>query len=98
MSGFLIAMTYLLVWWLVLFPLLSVGQQLEEVPDTGHASGAPRRTHLGKKMLMATVLAVFITWGIVAFVNMQLAKRLQQVEALEMQEAEPKAPKPQNQR
>lgn len=59
-------MTYLIVWWLVLFTLLPIGvrSQAEEgevVP--GSEPGAPQQHFLIRKALWATVISFFI-WAL----------------------------------
>jgi predicted secreted protein len=59
-------MTYLIVWWLVLFCLLPIGvrSQLEEGDVApGTEPGAPIQTGLLRKALWATGISV-IVWGI----------------------------------
>lgn len=63
-------MTYLIVWWLVLFCLLPIGvrSQLEEGDVApGTEPGAPIQTDLWRKALWATGISVFV-WGIMFLV------------------------------
>ena len=52
-----------MVWWVVLFAVLPWGVQRQENPEPGHAPGAPRVTHLKKKLLITTAIT-FVIWGI----------------------------------
>ncbi|WP_339778956.1 DUF1467 family protein [uncultured Thalassospira sp.] len=63
-SGFV---TYLIIWWLVLFTVLPVGVRQQEVVEKGHDSGAPQKAHMWKKVL-ATSLISAILWGVAYFV------------------------------
>ena len=62
------ALVYLVIWWLIFFMLLPVGVHAqgedggEVVPGTPES--APRKPHIGKKMLAAT-LAAGAVWGLV---------------------------------
>lgn len=58
-------MTYVIVWWLVLFCLLPIGvrSQLEDGDIApGTEPGAPVQTGLMRKAMWATVIA-FVVWG-----------------------------------
>ncbi|MEQ5774022.1 MULTISPECIES: DUF1467 family protein [unclassified Thalassospira] len=59
--------TYLIIWWLVLFTVLPVGVRRQEVVEKGHDSGAPQNPHMWKKIL-ATSLISAILWGVAYFV------------------------------
>lgn len=61
-NWFTIMMTYFVVWWMVMFMALPFGSSPPEEVEEGHSSGAPAKTHLGKKALATTVIAAFITW------------------------------------
>lgn len=51
---------FLVVWWLVLFCVLPFGVN-EKTTQEGHASSAPAKPNLRKKMLITTIIAIFIT-------------------------------------
>lgn len=67
MNWFTILLTYLVIWWVVLFMVLPFGANLPEETGAGHSSGAPARTYLGLKMLVTSVLAAIVTWAFFAF-------------------------------
>ena len=54
---------YLVLWWVVLFAVLPWGVQRQENPEPGHDPGAPKVTHL-KKKLVATTLITLVIWSI----------------------------------
>ena len=49
---------YILLWWWVLFMVLPFGAKAPEVIESGHATSAPQRPMLVKKMLITTVAAI----------------------------------------
>jgi predicted secreted protein len=67
MNWFSGTVTYLIIWWLVLFTVLPVGVQRAQEVEKGHDSGAPEKPHMWKKML-ATSLISAILWAIAYFV------------------------------
>lgn len=53
---------YVIVWWIILFPLLSRGVEVPPKQEIkGADAGAPRVTHLKKKFWIATIAAAIIT-------------------------------------
>ncbi len=61
---------YAVLWFLVLFVLLPIGQKSQA--DVGHVvpgtpAGAPHEPKLKRKMIIATLIAAVI-WGIIAYV------------------------------
>lgn len=61
-NWFTITVTYLLIWWVVIFLTLPFGAKLPEEVGEGHSQGAPARTHLLVKALVTTVVAALLTW------------------------------------
>ncbi|MEQ8397195.1 DUF1467 family protein [Thalassobaculum sp.] len=61
---------YVLLWWLVFFVTLPIGVQTPEPSDVerGHATGAPIRPLLLKKVAAATVLAGVLWFGVYAVI------------------------------
>ena len=61
---------YVLLWWLVFFMVLPIGVQSPEPSNVekGHASGAPIRPLLLKKVASATVIAGLLWLGVYAVV------------------------------
>ncbi|MEY3106138.1 MAG: hypothetical protein RIT35_301 [Pseudomonadota bacterium] len=57
--------TFILIWWIMLFIILPIGldKHPQDVP-AGHDRGAPISPSLGKKMLLTTLIACTLT-GIV---------------------------------
>ena len=61
---------YAVLWFLVLFVLLPIGQQSQaDVGEVtpGTPAGAPHEPKLKKKMIWATIIAGVI-WGVIAYV------------------------------
>tara|TARA_R110002012_G_scaffold91202_2_gene222293 strand:- start:240 stop:491 length:252 start_codon:yes stop_codon:yes gene_type:complete len=56
-----IVVVFLLLWWWFFLMALPIGVRAVEEPEKGHAASAPRRPHLWKKVLGATVAAVLGT-------------------------------------
>lgn len=69
MSGFLIVMVYLTIWWLVLFITLPVGIRRQENGVAGQDSGAPEKAHLGLKLLATTIVTAGVTWLLVLMIE-----------------------------
>ena len=54
---------YILLWWWVLFMVLPFGAQAPEIIEKGHATSAPAKPNLVKKMMITSVIAA-ILWVI----------------------------------
>ena len=54
-------LTYVLIWWVVLFAVLPWGVRVPDEPEPGHATSAPANPRLWLKVLITTVVA-FIVW------------------------------------
>ena len=65
----IVALTYILLWWLVLFMLLPLGVKTPQNPALGHDPGAPEKPHHAAKFAAATLLAGGLTWAVAAFVQ-----------------------------
>ncbi|MEM7025074.1 MAG: DUF1467 family protein [Pseudomonadota bacterium] len=61
MTWFATGITYIIVWWLVLFLVLPFGAQPLDSVQPGHAPSAPARPRIGLKMLITTGLAAVVT-------------------------------------
>lgn len=48
---------YILLWWWVLFMTLPFKARPPEVIEPGHATSAPEKSHIGKKMMITTVIS-----------------------------------------
>jgi len=57
---------YVLLWWLVFFMALPVGVQVPDPTEveSGHATSAPRRPYMKRKLLAATTIAA-VLWVVV---------------------------------
>ena len=65
MNGFTIVLVYVVVWWLVLFPMLSRGVTSQCDHDgkmvEGTDPGAPVNPQLGRKLIKTSLIAAVIT-------------------------------------
>lgn len=59
-------MVFFVTWWVILFMVLPFGVRIEENPEKGFATSAPKNPNLRKKFLITTVLTAII-WGIIQF-------------------------------
>ncbi len=64
MSLFTSAITFVVIWWLVLFMVLPFGAAPPEEVGEGHASSAPARPRMLIKLLVTTVLAIAVTFAV----------------------------------
>lgn len=64
MQWFSAVVTFVVVWWLVLFMVLPWGARPPDQVEPGHAASAPARPRIGLKMLITTLIALVITAGI----------------------------------
>jgi predicted secreted protein len=56
--------TYLVIWWIVLFMVLPWGVQRPDSPEPGHETGAPAKPRVFTKMAITTGVAT-VLFGIV---------------------------------
>ena len=52
---------YLLMWWWVFLMSLPFGVRTEDNPEAGHATSAPARPMLWRKMVVTTLIATALT-------------------------------------
>ena len=64
MNIFATIVSFLVIWWLILFMVLPFGVAPPDVVEKGHASSAPARPRLLMKLLITTVLAIVVTYGV----------------------------------
>lgn len=69
MSIFTTALTFLVIWWLVLFTVLPFGAAPPEEAEPGHARSAPAKPRLLIKFLITTLLAAGLTAAVVWFLD-----------------------------
>ena len=55
--------TFVIIWWMVLFTVLPWGVRIPETPEKGHATSAPIRPRLWLKLTVTTCIAVLL-WGV----------------------------------
>ena len=61
--------TFLILWWVILFMVLPFGVNRVSNPEEGHDPGAPERPQLVRKLLVTTGITVFVFSIIFAIVN-----------------------------
>jgi predicted secreted protein len=69
MNTFATIVTFLVIWWLILFMVLPFGVAPPDVVEKGHASSAPARPRMLLKLLITTILAIGVTFAIQWFVQ-----------------------------
>jgi predicted secreted protein len=63
-TWFTAALTFVIVWWLVLFMVLPFGARPPEEVQPGTAPSAPASPRMGLKILITTLIALALTAGI----------------------------------
>ncbi len=63
MTWFTGVVVFLIIWWVVLFAVLPWGVRTPENPETGHATSAPVKPMLWRKVLVTTLITG-VLWGI----------------------------------
>jgi predicted secreted protein len=58
---------YVLTWWVVFFCMLPVNIKIIEKPVSGHMPGAPDNPHIKGKLILTSVISVFV-WGLIYLV------------------------------
>ena len=72
MDWFATGVTFLLVWWLVLFTVLPFGARPPDQVEPGMAPSAPAKPRIALKFLITTVIALFLTALILWVINNRL--------------------------
>ena len=61
---------YFIIWWLLFFPVLAFGDRRpDRDPVAGTDPGAPAKTSMRRRVLITTVLSVFVFAGVYALLN-----------------------------
>lgn len=63
MTWFESLVTFIVIWWLVLFTVLPWGIRIPDEVEKGHATSAPAKPKMWQKMLVTTGIAL-VLWGI----------------------------------
>lgn len=53
-------MTYLIIWWVVIFAVLPWGVKVPEQPEPGHATSAPEKPMLWRKLAITTLISALL--------------------------------------
>ncbi len=65
METFTVALTFIIVWWLVLFMVLPFGASPPDDIQPGTARSAPAKPRMLIKVLVTTLIAVAATAGVI---------------------------------
>ena len=60
---------YILLWWWVLFMVLPFGAQAPEIIEKGHATSAPAKPRLLNKMIITSLIAAMLWFGVDAIIS-----------------------------
>jgi len=60
-------LVFIIVWWVVFFTVLPWGVHVPDHNEPGHATSAPERPMIWRKMLITSALAAVI-WGAIYYV------------------------------
>lgn len=69
MSIFTAALTFVIVWWLVLFMVLPFGAAPPDDVQAGNASSAPAKPRMLIKLLITTLIAACLTAAVIWFLQ-----------------------------
>ncbi len=69
MDIFTSALTFVIVWWLVLFMVLPFGAAPPDDIQPGNAKSAPAKPRMLIKLLITTVMAAFLTAAVIWFLQ-----------------------------
>ena len=64
--------SFIIIWWLVLFTVLPWGVQRNDAPRMGEDHGAPARHRIGMKALVTTAVTLAIWGALFAAVEMEI--------------------------
>ena len=51
---------FVLIWWIIFFISLPIRLSVPENPDEGHATSAPKKTFLGLKVIVTSIISILI--------------------------------------
>ena len=60
--------TYLIIWWLVLFMVLPWGNRPRDLPEPGHVPSAPANPRIWQKFAVTTgvsLILLLVVWGVI---------------------------------
>ncbi len=60
---------YLILWWLVLFLVLPFGVKKDQSIISGNDPGAPKETFLKKKIILTSIISLFLTIIVIIIKN-----------------------------
>ena len=51
---------FILIWWIIFFITLPIKLSIPDIQDKGHASSAPKKPHIGLKVIITSVISAII--------------------------------------
>ena len=63
---------FVIIWWLVFLMLLPVGNKMPKTFEDGHVQSAPENPNLIKKIILTSLISVFLTVIFNYFLNKYL--------------------------
>ena len=51
---------FILIWWIVFFISLPVNISVSSIQKKGHATSSPKKTYIGLKVLITSILSILI--------------------------------------
>lgn len=70
MGWFSAVVLYIVTWWMVFYIALTIRVKVPEEQSQGHATSAPQKPNIKKRILL-TSLVTFIPWGIIVLLISQ---------------------------
>ena len=69
MSFVSIIVVFSSIWWILFYIALPIGIKISAKTEEGHADSAPKNPNIVIKAIIVTILAVLISWILVALVE-----------------------------
>ena len=56
---------FILIWWIIFFIALPINISVPEDHYEGHASSAPKKTYIGLKVFVSTIISILIMFFLI---------------------------------
>lgn len=73
MSGLAV---YTMIWVVVLFMILPIGVKVPDQIEVGHATSAPEKPYIWRKLLATSVVSFVLWWGAFFLITSEVFKTL----------------------